>query len=163
MSGSASSHAIALGEPTVAAAQLPLRVPGTPPRQDALRRAERLRIALLAPVWFPVPPPRYGGIEAVVALLVNALKDAGHDVTLFASGDSRTEARLSWVYAQAQSERLGEPLPELRHVFACYERATEFDVINDHRLAWRRDVAFPYRWSVPAPMSRGVPAWTIEG
>jgi glycosyltransferase involved in cell wall biosynthesis len=79
-----------------------------------------------------VPPPRYGGIEAVVALLANALKHAGHDVTLFASGDSRTEARLSWVYAQAQSERLGEPLPELRHVFACYERATEFDVINDH-------------------------------
>ncbi len=93
---------------------------------------ERFRIALLAPVWFPVPPPLYGGIEAVVALLAEALAEAGHEVTLFASGDSRTEARLSWIYERAPSERLGEPLPELRHVLACFQRAGEFDVISDH-------------------------------
>jgi glycosyltransferase involved in cell wall biosynthesis len=94
--------------------------------------AERLRIALLCPVWFPVPPPRYGGIESVVALLGETLSTAGHDVTVFASGDSETSARVSWIYARAPSERIGEPLPELRHVLACFERADEFDVISDH-------------------------------
>jgi glycosyltransferase involved in cell wall biosynthesis len=93
---------------------------------------DALRIALLCPVWFPVPPPLYGGIESVVSLLAEGLGDAGHDVTVFAAGDSRTDARLTWVYEQAPSERIGEPLPELRHVLACYERAGEFDVISDH-------------------------------
>ena len=94
--------------------------------------AERLRIALLSPVWFPVPPPRYGGIEAVVALLAEALSDAGHEVTVFASGDSQARATISWIYAEAPSERIAELLPELRHVLACYEHASEFDVISDH-------------------------------
>lgn len=94
--------------------------------------AQSLRVALLCPVWFPVPPPRYGGIEAVVALLAEGLTDAGHEVTVFASGDSVTSATLSWVYAHAPSERIGEPIPELRHVLACYEHAGEFEVISDH-------------------------------
>ena len=92
----------------------------------------RLRIALISPVWFPVPPPRYGGTEAIVSLLADGLADAGHEVTLFASGDSRTRARLAYVYGRAPSERIGQTLPELRHCLACYERAGEFDVINDH-------------------------------
>lgn len=101
--------------------------------RDGPRRArDALRIALLCPVWFPVPPPLYGGIEGVVALLAEGLSHAGHDVTVFAAGDSRTDATLSWVYQQAPSERIGEPLPELLHVLACYERAGEFDVISDH-------------------------------
>ena len=91
-----------------------------------------LRIALLCPVWFPVPPPSYGGIENVVALLAEELEHAGQDVTVFASGDSTADAKLSWIYERAPSERIGEPLPELRHVLACYERAGEFDVIGDH-------------------------------
>jgi len=49
-----------------------------------------LRIALISPVWFRVPPDGYGGIEWVVSLLADSLVDAGHDVTLFASGDSHT-------------------------------------------------------------------------
>ena len=98
----------------------------------APRSSERLRIALLAPVWFAVPPTGYGGTELVVDLLGRALMDAGHDVTIFASGDSTTRVPLSWVSRHALSDRLGEPLPELRHVLACYERAAEFDVINDH-------------------------------
>ena len=96
------------------------------------REAHPLRIALLCPVWFPVPPPRYGGIEAVVALLAEGLDRAGHDVTVFASGDSRTRAKLSWIYPEAPSERLGDPLIELRHVLSCYERADEFAVVSDH-------------------------------
>ncbi|HYX89691.1 MAG TPA: glycosyltransferase family 4 protein [Gaiellaceae bacterium] len=91
-----------------------------------------LRIAILAPVWFAVPPSGYGGIEWVVSLLADGLTDAGHDVTLFASGDSRTRAHLSAVYEHAPSEQIGRSLPELRHVLACYGLAGDFDVINDH-------------------------------
>jgi glycosyltransferase involved in cell wall biosynthesis len=91
-----------------------------------------MRIGLLSPVWFPVPPHGYGGIEWVVAVLADGLADAGHDVTLVASGDSRTRARLVSVFEVAPSERIGASLPELHHALACYERAGEFDVINDH-------------------------------
>lgn len=93
---------------------------------------EKLRVAVLSPVWFPVPPTGYGGIEWVVSLLADGLADAGHEVTLFASGDSHTNAMLSFVYPEAPSSLIGRSLPELRHALACYERADEFDIINDH-------------------------------
>jgi len=91
-----------------------------------------VKIALLAPVWFPVPPTGYGGIEWVVSLLADGLADAGHDVTLFASGDSRTKAELSFVYEIAPSAEIGRSQLEIRHALACFERAAEFDVIHDH-------------------------------
>ena len=91
-----------------------------------------MRIAILSPVWFAVPPTGYGGIELVVSLLADGLVDAGHDVTLFASGDSLTKAELAYVFEQAPSELIGRSVPELRHALACYTRAGEFDVVNDH-------------------------------
>jgi glycosyltransferase involved in cell wall biosynthesis len=91
-----------------------------------------VRIAILSPAWFPVPPPGYGGIERIVSLLADGLVDAGHEVTLFASGDSHTKAELSYVYPQAPSELIGTALPDLSHALACYARAGEFDVVNDH-------------------------------
>ncbi|TML12129.1 MAG: glycosyltransferase family 4 protein [Actinobacteria bacterium] len=93
---------------------------------------DKLRIAVLSPVWFAVPPTGYGGIELVVSLLADGLADAGHEVTLFASGDSLTKANLSYIFEEAPSELIGRSLPELRHALACYTRADEFDVINDH-------------------------------
>jgi hypothetical protein len=63
--------------------------------------SDPLRIAVLSPVWFAVPPTGYGGIELVVSLLADGLADVGHDVTLFASGDSLTKAKLSAVYPTA--------------------------------------------------------------
>jgi glycosyltransferase involved in cell wall biosynthesis len=94
--------------------------------------SDPMKIAILAPTWFAVPPTGYGGIELVVSLLADGLVDAGHDVTLFASGDSLTKANLSYIFEQAPSELIGRSLPEVRHALACYERADEFDVINDH-------------------------------
>lgn len=91
-----------------------------------------MRIALLAPVWFPVPPAFYGGIERVVSLLADGLVAAGHEVSLFASGDSRTDATLEAVYAEAPSELIGTTVPDLRHALSCIERAGSFDVVNDH-------------------------------
>jgi hypothetical protein len=91
-----------------------------------------VRVGILAPPWFPVPPSGYGGIEWVVSLLADGLVDGGHEVTLFASGDSKTKARLVAVYPHAPSERIGMSFWELRHTLSCYERSGEFDVINDH-------------------------------
>jgi glycosyltransferase involved in cell wall biosynthesis len=91
-----------------------------------------VRIAILAPVWFAVPPSGYGGIEWVVSLLADGLATAGHDVTLFASGDSRSKATISSVYPEAPSPLIGRTQPELWHALSCYARAEEFDVINDH-------------------------------
>jgi len=53
-----------------------------------------MRVAVVAPVWFAVPPTGYGGIEIVVSLLADGYVDAGHDVTMFASGGSRTKGKL---------------------------------------------------------------------
>jgi len=93
---------------------------------------EQLRVAVLSPVWFPVPPSGYGGIEWIVALLADGLVEAGHDVTLFASGDSRTTAKLAYVYPEAPSQWIGRSHWELNHALACYTSADEFDVISDH-------------------------------
>jgi glycosyltransferase involved in cell wall biosynthesis len=91
-----------------------------------------VKIAVLAPAWFAVPPTGYGGIEWVVSLLADGLVDAGHDVTLFASGDSRTKAELAAIFPVAPSRQIGRTFPELKHALSCFERADEFDVINDH-------------------------------
>jgi glycosyltransferase involved in cell wall biosynthesis len=93
---------------------------------------DRLRIAVISPVWFPVPPTGYGGIEWIVWLLADGLVEAGHEVTLFASGDSRTKANLSYAYERAPSELIGTSIVEIHHCLACFERAGDFDVINDH-------------------------------
>ena len=91
-----------------------------------------MKIAILAPPWFAVPPTGYGGIEWVVSLLADGLADAGHEVTLFASGDSRTKAKLVAVYPEAPSRQIGRTFWELKHALSCFSRADDFDVINDH-------------------------------
>jgi glycosyltransferase involved in cell wall biosynthesis len=91
-----------------------------------------VRIAILSPVWFPVPPAGYGGIEWVVSLLADGLAEAGHDVTLFASGESSSKAEVASVFPEAPSADIGRTTPELRHALSCFERADEFDIVNDH-------------------------------
>ena len=91
-----------------------------------------LRVALIAPPWFPVPPPKYGGTEAIVGLLANGLVERGVDVTVFASGDSLTRAKLEYVHPTARSVEIGQMAVELEHVLACLSRADEFDLIHDH-------------------------------
>jgi glycosyltransferase involved in cell wall biosynthesis len=97
-----------------------------------MRPTEPLKISILAPPWFAVPPTGYGGIEWIVSLLADGLVEAGHDVTIFASGDSHTKAKLATVFAEAPSRQIGRTFPELHHALSCYARADEFDVINDH-------------------------------
>ena len=94
-----------------------------------------LRISLVAPVWYPVPPPGYGGIETVVSLLADGLAARGHDVTLFASGDSRTAARLVSPVGAAPGPVAGvggEPALDAYHSLAAYQGSVDADVIHDH-------------------------------
>ena len=94
-----------------------------------------MRIAQLAPLAESVPPKLYGGTERVVAWLVDELVDLGHDVTLFASGDSRTKGNLHAVWPRAL--RLGRKGADPNAACALLleaiaKRATDFDVIHAH-------------------------------
>lgn len=94
-----------------------------------------MKIAQVAPLWERVPPPAYGGIELVVGLLTDELVRRGHDVTLFASGDSITLAKLESVYPRAL--RLDPTVKEydvyiMLQLSQVYERANEFDIIHSH-------------------------------
>jgi glycosyltransferase involved in cell wall biosynthesis len=91
-----------------------------------------MRVLQVAPPWFCVPPTGYGGIEWVVASLADGLADAGHEVTLLASGGSRTRARLRQVFTDPPSPRLGDPWVEAEHVLAAYADPSGFDLIHDH-------------------------------
>jgi glycosyltransferase involved in cell wall biosynthesis len=92
-----------------------------------------MRIGMIAPPWFPLPPQRYGGIEFVVSLLTEGLVERGHDVTLFASGDSSTRARLHSIFARAPFDQMenGGHL-EVMHSLEAYNHADEYDLIHDH-------------------------------
>jgi glycosyltransferase involved in cell wall biosynthesis len=90
------------------------------------------RILQIAPPWFAVPPTGYGGIEWIVASLADGLVEAGHDVTLLASGDSVTKATLEHVFDVAPSLHIGNPWYEATHATAAYADTGRFDVIHDH-------------------------------
>lgn len=92
-----------------------------------------MRVAMIAPLEMRVPPIGYGGTELVVSLLTEGLVSEGHDVTLFASGDSVTTARLV-----AGSEEFlrgtehDKPILNMLNVLNCMERLDEFDLIHNH-------------------------------
>lgn len=91
-----------------------------------------MRILEIAPPWFTVPPTGYGGIEQVVAQLTDGLVDAGHEVTLLASGGSTSKATVQTVFDVPPSAELGSTCHELIHVVAGYHDRDTFDVIHDH-------------------------------
>jgi len=98
-----------------------------------------MRIAQVAPLHEAVPPKLYGGTERVVSFLTEELVAEGHDVTLFASGDSVTSARLHAVWPKAL--RLD---PSIRDTIAphmllmedVYRMAVDFDVLHFHMDYW---------------------------
>ncbi len=93
-----------------------------------------MRIALIAPPWAPVPPPLYGGIEAVVHELAVGLQDAGHEVLLFATGDSECPVPTHSLLSEAEGTRIGHGEVELRHVMDAYENVDGFDIVHDHTV-----------------------------
>ncbi|MCC5627590.1 glycosyltransferase family 4 protein [Nostoc sphaeroides] len=94
-----------------------------------------MRIAQIAPLWERVPPPAYGGTELVVGLLTDELVQRGHEVTLFASGDSISLAKLVSVHPRAvRHDRTIKDYSvyEMLNLASVYERAEEFDIIHSH-------------------------------
>jgi glycosyltransferase involved in cell wall biosynthesis len=92
-----------------------------------------VRVAVLAPISWRVPPRHYGPWELFASLLTEGLVARGHDVTLFAAGDSKTSARLSSVVTRGWSEdpTIDPKVAECLHISEVFERASEFDVIHN--------------------------------
>jgi len=92
-----------------------------------------MRIGMIAPLEMRVPPVAYGGTELLVSLLTEGLVKQGHEVTLFASGDSRTAARLISVCGKfLRGTPRDKSVLNILNVVACLERADEFDIIHNH-------------------------------
>jgi len=109
-----------------------------------------MRIAMVAPLVESVPPQLYGGTERVVSSLTEGLVERGHDVTLFASGDSVTKARL--VQGAASSLRSAKAESDadvltLKMLSSVYAGANSFDVIHNHADWW----ALPFASLVSTP------------
>src|SRR5688572_24998755 len=100
-----------------------------------------LRIVLVAPPYFEIPPNGYGGVEAVVADLADAVVARGHQVTVLGAGESDTAARFIPLWDRTLADRLGEPYPEVMHALKVRRviveiAATEgLDVVHDHTFA----------------------------
>jgi len=93
-----------------------------------------MRIAMLAPIAWRVPPRHYGPWERVVSILTEGLVARGVDVTLFASADSITAARLAAVAPRpyAEDPPLDAKVWECMHIAEVFEHADEFDLIHNH-------------------------------
>lgn len=93
-----------------------------------------MRIAMLGPISWRIPPRHYGPWERVVHLLTEGLVDRGVDVTLFATADSETRAKLVAVCPRPYSEdsRLDVKVWESLHISEVFERAADFDLIHNH-------------------------------
>jgi glycosyltransferase involved in cell wall biosynthesis len=123
-----------------------------------------LRVAVLAPPWITVPPPGYGGIEAVVDVLCEMLVARGHDVTLFAAPGSRSTARVHTLLEQVHPDTIGSALYESDHVARAFDAIDEaatagcpFDVIHDHSgftaVAMASRVSTPMVHTLHGPMT----------
>src|SRR6202035_3975033 len=95
-----------------------------------------MRIAQVAPLYESVPPKYYGGTERIVSYLTEELVRQKHEVTLFASGDSVTTARLVPITEEAlrlQGARVRDPIAHhIRLVESALSRAEQFDILHFH-------------------------------
>jgi glycosyltransferase involved in cell wall biosynthesis len=104
-----------------------------------------MRIAHVAPVATTVPPPRSGSVETMTSLLTEGLVSRGHDVTLFATADSTTSAKLHAIYPHGY---LHDPqmwpweLYELLNLAAAVERAADFDIVHYEAEYYPMSLAF---------------------
>src|SRR3954469_7354902 len=100
----------------------------------ALFPGRSMRIGLIAPPWIPVPPPAYGGTEAVIAGRARGLVRAGHDVLLGAAANSTCPVgRVPGTEEAADGAPAnGGAVTEVRHVVTSYEAMADVDVVHDH-------------------------------
>ena len=91
-----------------------------------------LKIGLIAPPWVSVPPVGYGGSELMIDQLARALSAKGHEVTLFATGDSTCPVKVESVVDVAPGVHVGSSLVEMRQVIEGYRAFAGFDIVHDH-------------------------------
>ena len=123
----------------------------TPPSAGSLGARRSLRIAQLAPVAMPVRPGEGDSIEQLVALLTDELVRRGHDVTLYATGDSVTSARLRSVRRTGyheDAELWDWQFSEMLHAALPFEHAADHDLIHAHDYHF----ALPFAGAVDVPL-----------
>ncbi len=99
----------------------------------------KLKIAQVAPLWFPIPPKKYGGIEWIIYLLCEGLTKLGHKVTLFATRDSKTPCKLIGTFPKPLTESgisWQDPVYNLMNLTEVFKKAKEFDIIHTHIDLW---------------------------
>src|ERR1043166_4334560 len=112
---------------------------------EAGRTGLRLKIAHVAPVATTIPPPKSGSVELMTSLLTEGLVERGHDVTLFATADSRTTATLAAIYPHGywHDENMWPwELYEMLNLAAAVERAADFDIIHYEAAYYPMSLAF---------------------
>jgi glycosyltransferase involved in cell wall biosynthesis len=102
---------------------------------DTHGTATRLRVGIIAPPWVAIPPPGYGGIELAIDVLARGLRQRGHDVILFTTGDSTTPVERHYIYDTARTDTIGSIPVELCHVDAAYHALGSCDIVHDHTLS----------------------------
>lgn len=102
---------------------------------DCCMTFDRLRIGILAPPMIPIPPPAYSGTERVIAVLADELQRRGHQVTLFASGDSQSPGELVAVLPDSTWKHGGETAgvpPLVVSTAVAWREQERFDIIHSH-------------------------------
>jgi glycosyltransferase involved in cell wall biosynthesis len=118
-----------------------------------------MKIAILAPVTWRTPPRKYGPWEQVASVLTEALVKNGMDVTLFATGDSVTAAKLQSVCEKPLGEYPGDyKVAECLHISHLMERAGEFDIIHNHFDF----LPLTYSHLIPAPLLTTIHGFSSE-
>jgi glycosyltransferase involved in cell wall biosynthesis len=100
---------------------------------------KKLKIAQVAPLWFPIPPKKYGGIEWIVYNLCEGLTKLGHRVVLFASGDSKVPCKLAATYPHSLIEEgisWQDHTYNLLNLTEAFKNAKDFDIIHTHIDLW---------------------------
>jgi len=104
-----------------------------------MAKKKKLKIAQIAPLWFSIPPKKYGGIERIVYYLTEGLAKKGHKVTLFATGNSKTSAKLFSVRRKGLLQDnipWTDPFWNLENLSKAFSLSEKFDIIHSHLDLW---------------------------
>jgi glycosyltransferase involved in cell wall biosynthesis len=126
-----------------------------------------MKIAMLAPPWIEIPPPGYGGIEQVLALLVAELTQRGNEVTLFAAPGTRSRAEVLSPLESPHPDQIQLAVYEADHVASTFARMEEtdppFDVLHDHSgftaFAFADRIATPIVHTLHGPFTEDTSAF----
>lgn len=106
-----------------------------------------MKILQIAPAWVDTPPNDYGGTEWVIANLVKGLSELGHEVTLFATGNSKADAKIEYVFKRSLLEQgisWTATMPALIHYHQAFQNAKDFEFVHAHLASTTDLILFPF-------------------